>query len=119
MALAPGAEIKLRIIRGIGRKEPDLSGFDYFLTANGSSGYGSMPFENDRFTVRPRLPDHDVLNPAGGSPGGGRGRQVGSRRRNRRAGGRSDWWKAPVRSNIDVVLASDGAFVEGVGRDAE
>jgi hypothetical protein len=114
VTLTPGAEIKLRII-AVGSGEPDLSGLDYFLTVNGRIGFGSNPFETDRFIVRNVPPGHYALKFYGSLL---RKLHVKSAR-----AGETDVLadgltvKGDGRIEIEIALASDCAALEGVIRD--
>jgi hypothetical protein len=57
-------KIKLRIIAE-GTDNPDVFGLNFFLTANGRSGFGPLPQETNKLTVRNVPPDHYDLELGG------------------------------------------------------
>ena len=115
VTLAPGAQVKLRIVTE-GAAKPDLSGLDFFLTANGGrSGPGSSPFEAERLIVRNVPPDHYAFKLFGGLP---REFYVKSARAGEidvMADGLTVAGAGTI--DIEIVLASDGGGVEGAVLD--
>jgi hypothetical protein len=114
VALAPGADIKFRIVAERADK-PDLSGLGVFLTANGRSGFGPRPLETERFTIRNVPPDHYALK-IFGSPLREFYVKTGSTKETDvLTGGLTVTGAGTI--DIEIVLASDGGAVQGVVRD--
>lgn len=115
ISLVPGAEVKLRIATESDEK-PDLSGLDYFLTANGRSGFSPRVGTDNRFSIRNVAPDHYFLKLSGTLL---RRFYVKAAR-----AGESDLLadgltvEGPAAVTIEVVLGSDGATLAGFVRDA-
>jgi hypothetical protein len=114
VALAPGAEIKLRVISE-GSDKPNLTGLDFLLTANGRSGFGSSPFESDRLTVRNVPPDHYALRLSGSLLRKSYVKSARTGEADVLADGLS--LTGPGTIGIEIVIASDGGAIEGVVRD--
>jgi hypothetical protein len=114
VALAPGAEIKLRVISE-GSDKPNLTGLDFLLTANGRSGFGSSPFESDRLTVRNVPPDHYALRLSGSSLRKSYVKSARTGEADVLADGLS--LTGPGTIGIEIVIASDGGAIEGVVRN--
>jgi hypothetical protein len=111
--LSPGAQIKFRIITE-GADKPNVPGLDFFLTANGRAGFGLLPRETDRLTVRNVPPGHYDLKLTG-LP---RGAYV----KNARAGETdvlADGLTVTGAGTIDIAItvAFDGGAVQGVVLD--
>jgi protocatechuate 3,4-dioxygenase beta subunit/5-hydroxyisourate hydrolase-like protein (transthyretin family) len=111
--LSPGAQIKFRIITE-GADKPNVPGLDFFLTANGRTGFGPLPRETDRLTVRNVPPGHYDLKLTG-LP---RGAYV----KNARAGETdvlADGLTVTGAGTIDIAItvAFDGGAVQGVVLD--
>jgi protocatechuate 3,4-dioxygenase beta subunit len=116
VTLAPGADVKLRVTAE-GQGNPDLSQFDYFLTANGRSGYASMWGDPDRLTARNVLPGRYTLRLSGGLL---RTYYVKSAR-----AGDADVLADGLAVEgsgaivVDILLAADGAAVQGAVSDKD
>jgi protocatechuate 3,4-dioxygenase beta subunit len=116
ISLAPGSEVKL-LIGAESDEKPDLSGLDYFLTSNGRSGFSPNPFTgNDRFTIRNVPPDHYILRLSGNLLE----RFYVKAARAGESDVLADGLKVegPAAITIEIVLASDGAAVAGLVKDA-
>jgi hypothetical protein len=114
VTLTPGAEVKLRIVTEAEGK-PDLSGLNYFLTANGRSGFASSPFDADRFTAKNVPPDHYTLKLSGSLLREYYVKDARAGEIDVLADGVTVTGAGTV--EIEITLASDGGAVEGVVRD--
>ena len=117
VALVPGGDIRLRITAE-GTGKPDLSGLDFFLSANGGrSGPGTMPFENDRYAIRNVPPDHYVLRLFGRPPQGLYVKSVRAGETDVLSDGLTVTGAGTV--EIEIVMASDGGGAQGVVLDKD
>ena len=114
VALAPGAEIRLRTVTE-GADKPDLSRLDFFLTANGRSGFMPMPFESDRFTLKNVPPDHYSLKLFGSLLREFYVKAARAGETDVLADGLTVTGAGTV--EIEIAIASNGAAVQGVVSD--
>jgi len=114
LALAPGAEVKLRFVTE-GAGKPDLSRLGFFLTANGRSGFASMPGVAERFTAKNVPPGHYALKLSGSLLREFYVKSARARETDVLADGLTV--TGPGTIEIEIALASDGGAMGGVVRD--
>jgi len=107
--------VKLRV-KVEGDDHPDLSEFSYFLTADGRVGYADEPFAADRFTAEAVPADHYTLKLSGSLLKTRYAKSARAGNADVLADGLTVEGSGNI--DIDIVLASDGAAVNGVVRDA-
>lgn len=111
--LSPGAEIRFQIITE-GAGKPNVSGLNFFLTADGRSGFGPSPQEADRLTARNVPPDHYDLK-LGGLPREAYVKTARAGETDVLAEGLTVTGAGTI--YIAIALAFDGGAVQGVVRD--
>lgn len=117
VALAPGAEVRLSFVPENAADKPDLSGLSFFLTADGRSGFTSLPFQRDRFSRRDVPPGHYTLKLSGSLLQRFYVKSARAGDADVLADGLAV--EGPGAIDIRVVLASGGAALEGLVRDAD